>query len=550
MYKPLLFLILACSIVASCVHSTENNDLTGNSANYKNDLTYQLDTNKIIDFVNHHASIHVNKETLIEFYKQRNFQFVWITPKGLNDKVSSVINLISTDASNTITDSLLYGNKLNELYNVFSNTKYQNKITASLTVQFELLLTTCFFEYAKRNWGSVSNDDLKTVDWFIKRKEINYEQLLDSILISNNNSTTFIEPVYRQYNLLKEFVKKYRSIEKKSTWQALDINTSKLKMGDSSLLIPLVKQQLFLLNDLLTKDTSTLFDNELEIALKKFQNRFGLMTNGRLNNETLKALNVSIHDRIQQLLINMERCKWVPVELKGDYLVVNIPEFKLHVYHDDTLKWNSNVIVGDVKPIHNTVIFNDTLEYIVFNPYWNIPANIIIKETLPAIIKNSDYLAEHNLEIINNLGKEVNVSTNELKQYTTHFPYQIRQKSGDDNSLGLVKFLFPNSYDIYLHDTPSKSLFNETSRTFSHGCIRVEEAFKLAKYLLKDNNDYSDKKIDDLVNRKKEKYVKLNIKVPVFIVYFTAFVDRNGKLNFREDIYHNDQKMKALLYGK
>ena len=185
-----------------------------------------------------------------------------------------------------------------------------------------------------------------------------------------------------------------------------------------------------------------------------------------------------------------------------------------------------NIVVGSTA--HNTVIFTGTLKYIVFSPYWNVPPSILKKEILPAIKRNKNYLAAHNMEWNGN---------------------GVRQKPGPNNSLGLVKFLFPNAYNIYLHDTPAKSLFGEDRRAFSHGCIRLSEPPRLARFLLRNDSNWDSLKIVRAMNARKEQYVTVKETVPVYIGYFTAWVDREGKLNFRDDIYGHDQKMAARMFN-
>jgi murein L,D-transpeptidase YcbB/YkuD len=233
-----------------------------------------------------------------------------------------------------------------------------------------------------------------------------------------------------------------------------------------------------------------------------------------------------VTDRIRQIMINMERIRWIPAAPTTDYLLVNIPEFRLHVYEKGKYRWAMNIVTGTAA--HNTVIFTGTLKHIVFSPYWNIPPGILKNETLPAIRRNKNYLASHNMEWHGNT---------------------VRQKPGPNNALGLVKFLFPNVYNIYLHDTPSKSLFSEDKRAFSHGCIRLSQPTKLALFLLRNNSEWDSVKVVKAMNSGKEKYVTVNETVPVYIGYFTAWVDQEGKLNFRDDIYGHDRKMAAHLFS-
>lgn len=207
------------------------------------------------------------------------------------------------------------------------------------------------------------------------------------------------------------------------------------------------------------------------------------------------------------------------------------------------------VIVG--KAANKTVIFSGDLIYVVMSPYWIIPRSIVAKETLPAVKRNHSYIANHKMEVVTNTNppKIVNPSTIDWNNYNgSNFPYTIRQKPGPSNSLGYVKFLFPNSYSIYLHDTPSRNLFEKEDRTFSHGCIRIAEPAWLANYLLRDDPNWNKEKIDKAMHGGKEQYVTLKKKVPVYITYFTTWVDSDGNLNFREDIYGHDKKLEKELF--
>jgi murein L,D-transpeptidase YcbB/YkuD len=220
---------------------------------------------------------------------------------------------------------------------------------------------------------------------------------------------------------------------------------------------------------------------------------------------------------------------WVPENVNTDYIAVNIPEFKLHVFSNNQLQWSCKVVVG--KVMNKTVVFNADLKYVVFSPYWNVPQSIVRNEILKDMRKDRNYLSKHQMEIT---------------AYRNGLP-EIRQRPGPLNALGKVKFLFPNSYNIYLHDTPSKSLFNEPIRAFSHGCIRVSEPFKLAQFLLRNQANWDDAAIQLAMDSGKEKYVSLTDKVSVFIVYFTSFVDAEGKINFRKDIYGRDERLAEMI---
>jgi murein L,D-transpeptidase YcbB/YkuD len=534
--------------MAFCQNFVSDNIITNiKEVKWDTGLIY-LDSIQIVNFLQQDSINESYSKNLKSFYKKRNDEFAWMNNTGINEYARNFINLLNHEEKKIKNDSLFYHDQIHTLYNLLSEDGYQFNGKDSLVIQLELLLTINFFDYAKRNWGGIDKEEARKVSWFMDKKKLNYELLLDTLLKNDAHTIFSFEPIYSQYRLLKNYLQKYNNIEKEGGWAEWTNKIKTLKKGDSSFVITSVKKQLFMLEDLIVNDSTNLFNDNLAAAVKKFQKRNGLKEDGVISGKTLLEMGIPVRQRIQQILINMERCKWVPIEQKGDYVMVNIPDFKLYVYHNDSLEWTCNVVVGKTKVENHTIIFNDTIEEIVFSPYWNIPKDIIIKETLPEIKKNPAYLVSHDMEVVNAKEQPVAISSMEWGKYTNNFPYTIRQKPGKDNALGLVKFLFPNSYDIYMHDTPAKSLFGQPTRTFSHGCIRIEEPFKLARFLLRGDSIYTDEKINALMQGGKQTFVKLKNKVPVFIAYFTAWVDKDGKLNFREDVYHHDLKMKKILF--
>jgi murein L,D-transpeptidase YcbB/YkuD len=461
---------------------------------------------------------------LRNFYNSRNYECAWFFKEGIADYAATFYEMYN-DYIGYSGDSTLYNSGLQLLYD---SIKSGNLKTAdSLTIKTELLLTVQFFRYATKAYQGNSQLNTKELDWFIPRKKINPVELLDTMLANKGKNLSALEPVNQQYNLLKEKLIKYYEIEKQGGWPVIKADKKLYKLNDTSNALTVIKKRLFLTGDLSKEDAGTLFTSDLEKAVKSFEGRYGFKQDGIITTALINEMNRPIAERLQQILINMERIRWMPAQPVTDYLLVNIPEFRLHVYEKGNYVFSMNVVTGSV--VHSTVIFNGTLKHVVFSPYWNVPPGILKNEVLPGIARNKNYLASHNMEW--NAGA-------------------VRQKPGPRNSLGLVKFLFPNSYSIYLHDSPAKSLFNEEKRAFSHGCIRVGEPKKLAQYLLRNDAAWDSVKITNAMNTGKEQYVNVKETVPVFIGYFTAWVDRDGKLNFRDDIYGHDKKMKARLFGK
>lgn len=525
MLMVLSFALKSCGQSTEESHSVQGSALSTVKGNFSSQTHTSFDSVEIISFLAKYPKLKRYESDIWNFYRKRNFSYAWFEEGKLIEQAGNLTNRILGLENDGVFKKLFYAGELDSL----ARSEVIGQTSSSQNIKLELLLTGEYFVFSSLAWEGMSPFISKSNDWLLPRKKVNYTQYLDSLLKSPAQGMIGDEPVYRQYELLKKYLKKYSLMEQQTDWKLINDNAKKVKSTDSATVISQVKKRLVLLEDYQGKLLDTLFDSELSLALSRFQERHGITQTGKINRETIVALNVPLKARIKQVLVNMERSRWLPVSSQGDYLAVNIPEFKLHVYHDEDLLWSCNVVVG--QTMHATTLFYGEINQVVFSPYWNVPESIVTKEIIPGIRKDANYLARHRME-----------STG-----TRNGLPIIRQKPGSSNSLGLVKFLFPNSYSIYLHDTPSKSLFNETSRAFSHGCIRIEAPAKLASFLLKDEKNWDTQSIAKAMNGGKERYVTLDKKVPVFITYFTAFIDRNNKLNFRKDIYNLDERLASMI---
>ncbi|QEH40293.1 murein L,D-transpeptidase [Chitinophaga sp. XS-30] len=516
-------------------------------------INIPLDSNKVSDFLQKHPEYAPFGEDIREFYLKRDFHYAWIDEEGITEQAGGLINMMRSDVENGISiDSSLDKSGLQAMYDSIALRgadidRNDPEVTAT-----ELTLTGQFFVYANKVWGGMTSDSARNLEWYIPRKKINVNSVLDTIISNPEKVLSGEEPVNRQYKLLRDELQKLGTLVKSNPrWDSLKIEkkTVTFKSGDSSTVIAGVKSRLQLLGDLKEKDSSLLFTPLLDSALRTYQSRMGHKADGIIRQQTLDALNRPLTHYMHQLLLNMERLRWVPVEVSTDYILVNIPEFKMHVYEAGKLAWSCNVVVG--TPGASTVIFSREMKYVVFSPYWNVPPGILRNEVLPGIRRSRSYLSRHNMEVVGASGKVISPGSINWSQYKgSGFPYIVRQKPGGANALGKVKFLFPNEYNIYLHDTPSRNLFSETRRTFSHGCIRVQEPRRLALWLLRNDSTWTEKKVDAAMSAGKEKYVTLKETIPVFIGYFTAWVNSQGQLNFRDDVYGHDAKLARLLFGK
>ncbi len=487
-----------------------------------------LDSVKLESFIKEQDAADSQAVLLRNFYKNRNYQFAWFTEDGIAEHTRSFWNLHNNYIAEFGDTALQFKSLHLAMDSLLSEDTTIDIVPCRLT-EIELELTSHFFEYSKHAYaGRVDSKDLQ---WYIPRKKINSVVLLDSFIARDGKNLEGWEPVNIYYQRLKKALVNYYNIDKDGGWGEITADkVKKYKTGDSDLVIKQVKQRLQISGDKKIIDTSIYYSTELTSLIKQEQKSFGLKPDGVITAALIKELNVPVKTRIRQLLINLERMRWIPQLPEGNIILVNIPEFRLHVFDSSKKIFSMNIVVG--KEAHSTVIFTDQLKYVVFSPYWNIPASIVRNEILPAIKRNGNYLSKMNME----------------KTGVSNGLPVIRQKPGGANALGKVKFIFPNSYNIYFHDTPAKSLFNEASRAFSHGCIRLAEPAKLAEYLLRDQPEWTPEKIKEAMSASKEKWVTLKKTVPVFISYFTAWVDSEGLLNFRDDIYGHDKALAKHLF--
>lgn len=489
--------------------------------NAYNDLF--LDSLSFDSFLKENVTEDSISENMLDFYNVRNYQFAWFDSKGLTEQALGFRSLYKykTDSVNKQLD-----NKLDALLQRESTI---NPKDPSI-VKIELQLTKRFVEYSLSTFREtdLNNKHFETFIPIIKHPVL---FLADSILSTKNKEDekyAFINPYYHG---LKDQLEKFVAIHKKGGWDTIPVSKTKWLAGKEYPEMRLLKKRLAITGELKAIDTTAMFTPDLAEAIKKFQSSQGITPDGKISVAVIRNMNVPAIIRIQQLIINMERMRWMPVNKEGKLIMVNIPEFMLHITEGDKHVLHMAVVVG--KEGHNTTMFSDDLTNIVFSPYWNVPPSIVRKEILPAMEKDRNYLTKNHMEIV---------------RYSNGLP-EVRQLPGVTNSLGRVKFLFPNSFNIYFHDTPAKSLFEKDARAFSHGCIRLSDAVKMANYLLADAPEWTPEKIEEAMNKTTEKWVVLKQSIPVIITYYTAWVDENGLLNFRDDIYKNDTEVAAKMFS-
>jgi murein L,D-transpeptidase YcbB/YkuD len=497
----------------------------------------QLETD-LQGYINHHSNIPFDSALAATFfktfpqlssyedevfviYRKHNFHHIWFDRHGVIEFGNSLYSKASELETEGVSSKFPYQEKIAGIF--------ENDIENTLNpTEMELMLTSLFLFYAEKVYRGVDNETTAAMEWLLPRKQLSYTNLLDSVMLNPEQLTRNDSVLFRQYYKLRKVLKQYREIEKNGGWSRIetDPKIKAYKPGDTARAILQIRERLFVTGDLRQNNGSNRYDEEMMVAVKKYQMRNGFNPGVSITPKLIAQMNVPVGDLIKKIIVNMERCRWIKPEVvkARELIFVNIPSFKLNVFRDGKSDFTSAVVVGDV--MSKTVIFSGNMSYLVFSPYWNLPLSIINKEVKPGMAKNANYLEKHNMEWNNG---------------------QVRQKPGKNNSLGLVKFMFPNSHDIYLHDTPSKSLFGRENRAFSHGCIRVAKPRDLALEILKNDSIWTPKKIDAAMRSGKEQVCTLKNKIPVYIGYFTALVDANGEINFFEDVYQRDERLASII---
>jgi len=493
------------------------------------------------------GTIICNPEIITRLYakSEKLLSVIWKSRENL-DQMLNVLHNISREGLNP------------EDYHLTVIDKLADKIILSDEVEvediarLELLLTDAFLLLSAHL--AVGKTDAETIDpqWKASRRAltIDWGKFIDSTLQSNHivQNLQKLTPRHREYNNLKKALAKYHQIEEKGGWGIFITSLPKLEKGMWDPDIGLLRDRLAIIQGSI-EDTITdkyLFDQTLYEQVMLFQLRNGLNADGVVGKATIEAMNIPVEDRIATIEANLERWRWLSDDLGERYIKVNIANFELQVIEKDDMVFHTEVIVG--RTLRETPVFSSIMTYLVLNPDWTVPPTILNDDIIPSIIKNPDYLAEKNLKILRIDGTEVDPSSIDwISTVTAGFPYRIHQEPGPTNALGRVKFMFPNPYSVYIHDTPDHNLFGLIDRSFSSGCIRVNNPLDLAACIMKDSSAWTPAQIKDIIDQGKERTVHLVKPIPVHIVYLTAWASNDGLVYFRKDIYDRDRPLLAAL---
>jgi L,D-transpeptidase YcbB len=423
-------------------------------------------------------------------------------------------------------------------------------LTPQLQARYDLLLSDAFVTLAYHlRFGKVSPESLDP-NWNLSRTlaKSALEFRLQQAIAAERIAAVLDElsPRHPGYERMKKGLAHYRFIVKTGGWQKVP-EGKKITEGDRDNRVRQIRRRLQESGDLVFRaaDTSRVFSKAMADAVVRFQKRNGLNVDGAAGAETVREMNISAAERIEQIRINMERYRWFLGDLEQTAILVNIPAFTLQYINNGQPRWETKVIVG--KAGRETPLFKADMQYIVFNPQWVIPPTILAKDALPGIRKSRSYLYSRNLKVIDRNGKVVDPATVNWSQYTAaNLPYRLQQTAGDHGSLGRVKFMLPNKHIVYLHDTPHKELFQKSTRNYSSGCIRVQNPLELAKLVLQDSVKWNSEGINAAVRTGKTSNVNLPKNIPVYLLYLTAF-PQDDVINFRGDVYNRDNDVRKAL---
>lgn len=482
-----------------------------------------------------------------DFYERRGFRPAWRDSTAVGDLLRAI-----RDATDDGLDPRDY--HLSQLERLRAEIAGTPKPSAELLADYDLLLSDALVRLGYHlRFGKVDPESLDPTwnlsgDLGSQQPAVMMQRAIDS-----GSLYAAIEeqkPKHPIYTGLKAALARYRALRAGKEWTPVPAGPT-IKPGMADPRLPILRRRFADTGDLAQagSDTSTVFDAADSAAVQAFQHRLGLSEDGLFGPATRAALNVPITARINQIKINLERGRWVLHDLDSAFVAVNVAAFRIYYIVGGKVVWQARTVVG--QPYRKTPVFRATLKYLVFNPTWTVPPIIFAEDVLPELRKDPvKALKKRGLKVVDHDGREIDPLTIDWSSQTSAgFPYSLRQDAGDDNALGRVKFMLPNPYSVYLHDTPHKDLFERSQRAFSSGCIRVENALELAELILNDETRWNRAAIDSVISTGETRTISLSRQLPVLVLYWTAWVGADGRLNFRNDLYGRDARLLRALNG-
>jgi L,D-transpeptidase YcbB len=492
---------------------------------------------------------------LARFYILRDFDPLWISGQGARTEAYDLLRAIEDAASEGLSPQDYHLQQISPLLKDVGQWQLNpSEMRLNTLVDLELLLSDAFLLYASHLSSGRVNPLTINPDWAVTTRQVDLVQVLDHAIQNHTIEQDLKEllPPGTQYHRLKKALPTYREIIQGGGWPAVSDGPS-LRKGDRGQRVGQLHARLIESEELKPgeKANPETFDGRLEHAVLRFQKRHGLAADGVVGKATLAALNVTAEDRFRQIEVNMERLRWIPNDPCDRHILINIAEFQLRVIDNGIQVLDMRVVVGkDYRP---TPIVTGDMKYLVLNPFWRIPHKLAIEDFLPKIRANKNFFKKEHIRVFQSWQEGAPEITPDSVDWNRvgekQFSYKLVQNPGPSNALGSIKFVFQNKFSIYLHDTPAKHLFTQKKRNFSSGCIRIEKPVDLAAYLVSDNPDWTREKLVETIRSSETKVIRMLRPIAVHLLYSTAWADKDGALNFREDFYGRDKLLYAALKG-
>jgi len=475
------------------------------------------------------------------FYFDRDFKPVWTRDAGAKSKARELLAIMKRAEQEGL-DPAWY--RVREIDDLIDETDPRG------LAELDMLVTRAFIDYARDlQKGRVSPSEVDSEN-ATAPLEIGAATLLDGAEQAESIAqyVQTLQPGSDRYQRMRSKLAELRKIEAKGGWPAIPAGSA-LKPGGSDGRLPAIRDYLVMTGDLGAADRGSgdRYEEKTVEAVKRFQERHGLTQDGIIGGTTLSEMQVSVDRRVRQMEVNMERRRWMNRDPGDLHIFVNLADQYLKVVKDEKTIHTALLVVG--KPFTRTPIFSEKMTYVVFNPYWSVPPSIANKEYLVKLRQDPGILNRQKIRVLAGSGDKAR----EIDPYSVNWsgmsriPYALRQDPGKGNSLGRLKFMFPNKYNVYIHDTPAKALFSKDLRVYSHGCMRVQHPEALAEVLLKAQG-WTKEKIDAQLATGAQKIVNLKTSIPVHVTYLTAWVNKDGTVNFRRDVYKRDQRLMEAMY--
>ncbi len=547
-----LFCLLSSSFYANATKATQSGVPINCAAMVQSDLCSFIESGQLKDL--RWPSFSDYRTEVRAFYLPFNYALAWTTNNQPTPQARAIIQLLQDASRKGLRADDYDGPLWNE--RVARLVPPAPQPSSSDLARFDLAVTITVMRYMSALHNGRINPRRFRFGLDIEQKRYNWPEFLRAHLVQAQDVKAVLEQVevpYAEYRRAQTALEHYLALARDGEGDPLPAFKKPIQPGDAYAGVRQLAQRLQLLGDLPQNVSnpirSDIYEGALVDAVKHFQQRHGLAPDGSIGRTTFNQLITPLSYRIAQLQLALERWRWLPPDLPRRFIVVNVPEFELWGYDDHHPSLSMRVVVGKAFHGRQTPVFQEQMEYLIFRPYWNVPITITRKELIPEIQNKPGYLGKHEFEVVNRQGEVItaDVTDSGFLANLRSGGFKIRQRPGPGNSLGLIKFVFPNNYDVYLHGTPEQPLFSRSQRAFSHGCIRIEDPAVLAAWVLRDDPSWTSDRIQATMNAADSLQVNLPTPIPVLVLYGTARVEENGEVHFFEDIYGQDARLERAL---